>query len=368
VVARKSGKSGGARVEGDKGIKVDTFPTVSSDVQKFLEIRHSKAIKATANGGNSAEIRTRKSICDKKRDNSDEGTSSSMQIPTIKISIPSARDGKLRLKGERGEVVDENCDYISTYRQSVQGDVQRILLANQAGEPGTEAKGVKMRYLNESLPKHLTKGQLSFSNASEPPKREVAPKPAIASHGRGTTESETTARIFDAAMMADQSDVSLSRLGGVSATSENLSIDHQSRQQTRHDSENSTKVIAPVDQWPVKHNAVVEGDLLLGGLMMVHEREDTVTCGPVMPQGGIQALEAMLYTLDRLNEPEIVPGVKVGAHILDDCDKDTYGLEMAVDFIKGEFLLIYRPPPSPPPTHTHSPTSPRQNSLQGSYD
>lgn len=94
---------------------------------------------------------------------------------------------------------------------------------------------------------------------------------------------------------------------------------------------------ALLDQWPVKHSAVVEGDLVLGGLMMVHEREDTITCGPVMPQGGVQALEAMLYTLDTLNDKEIVPGVKIGAHILDDCDKDTYGLEMAVDFIKGTY-------------------------------
>lgn len=89
--------------------------------------------------------------------------------------------------------------------------------------------------------------------------------------------------------------------------------------------------------WPVKKEAVVEGDLILGGLMMVHEREDSVTCGPIMPQGGIQALEAMLYTLDRLNfakEP-LLPNITLGAHILDDCDKDTYGLEMAVDFIKG---------------------------------
>ncbi|XP_026830364.1 uncharacterized protein LOC113563212 [Ooceraea biroi] len=95
--------------------------------------------------------------------------------------------------------------------------------------------------------------------------------------------------------------------------------------------------------WPVKKEAVVEGDLVLGGLMMVHEREDTVTCGPVMPQGGVQALEAMLYTLDILNEREIVPGVKIGAHILDDCDKDTYGLEMAVDFIKGTYLDVNVP-------------------------
>lgn len=90
--------------------------------------------------------------------------------------------------------------------------------------------------------------------------------------------------------------------------------------------------------WPVKKEAVVEGDLILGGLMMVHEREDTITCGPVMPQGGIQALEAMLYTLDRLNDSPtpLLPNITLGAHILDDCDKDTYGLEMAVDFIKGK--------------------------------
>ncbi|KAK9873219.1 hypothetical protein WA026_021452 [Henosepilachna vigintioctopunctata] len=90
--------------------------------------------------------------------------------------------------------------------------------------------------------------------------------------------------------------------------------------------------------WPVKKEAVVEGDLVLGGLMMVHEREDTITCGPIMPQGGIQALEAMLYTLDRVNlgNTTLLPNITIGAHILDDCDKDTYGLEIAVDFIKGK--------------------------------
>ena len=40
--------------------------------------------------------------------------------------------------------------------------------------------------------------------------------------------------------------------------------------------------------WPMKKAAEVEGDLILGGLMMIHERQDDITCGPVMPQGGIQ--------------------------------------------------------------------------------
>lgn len=90
--------------------------------------------------------------------------------------------------------------------------------------------------------------------------------------------------------------------------------------------------------WPVKHAAEVPGDLILGGLMMVHEREDSITCGPIMPQGGIQALETMLYTLDVINSQPQRP-FTLGAHILDDCDKDTYGLEMAVDFIKGECYI-----------------------------
>ncbi|KAJ8941188.1 hypothetical protein NQ318_008647 [Aromia moschata] len=98
----------------------------------------------------------------------------------------------------------------------------------------------------------------------------------------------------------------------------------------------ATKVFQDT-HWPVKKEAVVEGDVIIGGLMMVHEREDSITCGPIMPQGGVQALEAMLYTLDQINlmiKP-FLPNITLGAHILDDCDKDTYGLEMAVDFIKG---------------------------------
>ncbi|KAH8245902.1 hypothetical protein KR038_011355 [Drosophila bunnanda] len=96
----------------------------------------------------------------------------------------------------------------------------------------------------------------------------------------------------------------------------------------------------PQRHWPVKREAIVEGDVILGGLMMVHSREDSITCGPIMPQGGIQALEAMLFTIDRINREQLLPNITLGAHILDDCDKDSYGLEMAVDFIKGSISNI----------------------------
>ncbi|BFG05991.1 metabotropic glutamate receptor 2 [Drosophila madeirensis] len=98
--------------------------------------------------------------------------------------------------------------------------------------------------------------------------------------------------------------------------------------------------ILPQRHWPVKREALIEGDLILGGLMMVHSREDSITCGPIMPQGGIQALEAMLFTIDSINKAQLLPNITLGAHLLDDCDKDSYGLEMAVDFIKGSISNI----------------------------
>ena len=88
--------------------------------------------------------------------------------------------------------------------------------------------------------------------------------------------------------------------------------------------------------WPYKdYVAVVEGNVTIGGLMMVHERDELLVCGKIMPQGGIQATEAMLYTIDVINARNLIPGVKLGARIKDDCDRDIYGLEQSVDFIRG---------------------------------
>jgi metabotropic X receptor len=48
----------------------------------------------------------------------------------------------------------------------------------------------------------------------------------------------------------------------------------------------------------------------------------------------------MLFTIDQIN-PNLssTTGFTIGAHILDDCDKDTYGLEQAVAFIKGKLII-----------------------------
>lgn len=44
------------------------------------------------------------------------------------------------------------------------------------------------------------------------------------------------------------------------------------------------KLILSNVTWPLKRIAEIEGDIWLGALMMVHEREDNITCGPIMPQ------------------------------------------------------------------------------------
>lgn len=92
--------------------------------------------------------------------------------------------------------------------------------------------------------------------------------------------------------------------------------------------------------WPRRElSATVQGDITLGALHMVHERSEEHTCGPIMSQGGIQALETMLFTLDYINaSPDILPTVRLGMLAKDDCDRDIYGLEQAVDFIRGELF------------------------------
>lgn len=51
---------------------------------------------------------------------------------------------------------------------------------------------------------------------------------------------------------------------------------------------------------------------LYGDLSQVHERK----CGAVREQYGIQRVEAMMHTLDRINaDPNILPNISLGCEI-----------------------------------------------------
>ena len=65
--------------------------------------------------------------------------------------------------------------------------------------------------------------------------------------------------------------------------------------------------------WPNKLSADTEGDIFLGGLHMIHERDHDKTCGPIMAQGGIQAMETMMFTIDHINQQTWwIPNVTLG--------------------------------------------------------
>ncbi|KAF7249775.1 Metabotropic glutamate receptor 2 [Varanus komodoensis] len=91
-----------------------------------------------------------------------------------------------------------------------------------------------------------------------------------------------------------------------------------------------------------KKEISLEGDLVIGGLFPVHEKGGpTEECGKINEHRGIQRLEAMLFALDEINKnPQILPGITLGAHILDTCSKDTYALEQSLDFVRASLTRV----------------------------
>lgn len=91
-----------------------------------------------------------------------------------------------------------------------------------------------------------------------------------------------------------------------------------------------------------KKEITLEGDLMIGGLFPVHQKgEGLEDCGKINSQRGIQRLEAMLLALDEINRDErILPGIKLGAHILDTCSKDTYALEQSLEFVRASLTKV----------------------------
>ncbi len=91
-----------------------------------------------------------------------------------------------------------------------------------------------------------------------------------------------------------------------------------------------------------KKEIVLEGDLVIGGLFPVHQKgEGAQDCGRINAQRGIQRLEAMLLALDKINQDDqILPGVTLGAHILDTCSKDTYALEQSLEFVRASLTKV----------------------------
>ena len=89
-------------------------------------------------------------------------------------------------------------------------------------------------------------------------------------------------------------------------------------------------------------SADVAGDLILGGLFPVHSKaEGDSPCGKINRARGIQRLEAMLYTIDEINnDPRVLTNITLGARVFDTCSKDTYALEQSLEYVRASMNTL----------------------------
>ncbi|KAM9781667.1 glutamate receptor, metabotropic 5a [Syngnathus typhle] len=90
--------------------------------------------------------------------------------------------------------------------------------------------------------------------------------------------------------------------------------------------------------------ARIPGDIIIGALFSVHHQPpaDKVherKCGAVREQYGIQRVEAMMHTLDRINaDPNILPNITLGCEIRDSCWHSAVALEQSIEFIRDTLV------------------------------
>nr|XP_006625935.2 PREDICTED: metabotropic glutamate receptor 1 [Lepisosteus oculatus] len=92
--------------------------------------------------------------------------------------------------------------------------------------------------------------------------------------------------------------------------------------------------------------ARMDGDIVIGALFSVHHQPPAENvperkCGEVREQYGIQRVEAMFHTLDRINsDPTLLPNITLGCEIRDSCWHSSVALEQSIEFIRDSLISI----------------------------
>lgn len=85
---------------------------------------------------------------------------------------------------------------------------------------------------------------------------------------------------------------------------------------------------------PDNQALIMAGDLLLGGLFPIHSRLQGKKCLNIQGQDGIQALEAMKYSIKSVNEDSgLLPGIELGMVGVDTCESETVALDNTLELI-----------------------------------
>ncbi|KAM8809779.1 metabotropic glutamate receptor 1 [Eudromia elegans] len=92
--------------------------------------------------------------------------------------------------------------------------------------------------------------------------------------------------------------------------------------------------------------ARTDGDVIIGALFSIHhqppaEKVPERKCGEVREQYGIQRVEAMFHTLDKINaDPVLLPNITLGSEIRDSCWHSSVALEQSIEFIRDSLISI----------------------------
>ncbi|KAK9411648.1 metabotropic glutamate receptor 1-like [Crotalus adamanteus] len=90
----------------------------------------------------------------------------------------------------------------------------------------------------------------------------------------------------------------------------------------------------------------MDGDVIIGALFSVHhqppaEKVPERKCGEIREQYGIQRVEAMFHTLDKINaDPFLLPNITLGSEIRDSCWHSSVALEQSIEFIRDSLISI----------------------------
>ncbi|XP_064150979.1 metabotropic glutamate receptor 1-like [Loxodonta africana] len=92
--------------------------------------------------------------------------------------------------------------------------------------------------------------------------------------------------------------------------------------------------------------ARMDGDVIIGALFSVHhqppaEKVPERKCGEIREQYGIQRVEAMFHTLDKINaDPVLLPNITLGSEIRDSCWHSSVALEQSIEFIRDSLISM----------------------------
>lgn len=90
-----------------------------------------------------------------------------------------------------------------------------------------------------------------------------------------------------------------------------------------------------------KSRSYKPGDVILGGLFLLHYSTDEGHCGDLFPIG-LGHVEAMVFAINKVNDnPKLLPNVTLGYDIRDYCEIITKAMKHSYDFVRRNEMVLH---------------------------